>query len=67
MGSKENSPPLTLKAGRRYPIKLEYFDRHGHARMHLRWSSSAMPETVIQQRWLHPAHADEAAIPRKTA
>jgi hypothetical protein len=55
MGSRENTRSLHLEAGRRYPIRIDYFDRMRHARMRLWWSSDELPQTVVDRRWLYPA------------
>ncbi len=54
MGAEEDGRPIQLEKGRRYPIKLEYWDRHGDAKMRLLWSSPSMPKSVVDQQWLHP-------------
>ncbi|QDU92479.1 PA14 domain-containing protein [Lignipirellula cremea] len=59
MGSLEDGPPISLEKGKRYPIKIEYWDQHGDARMRLLWSSQALRKSVVDQQWLHPTMENE--------
>ncbi|HEX3152384.1 MAG TPA: PA14 domain-containing protein [Gemmataceae bacterium] len=38
----------TLKAGRTYDLKMEYFDAGGHATAKLKWSGRSTPEEAIE-------------------
>lgn len=49
---KEVSGKITLEAGVRYPIKLEYFENTGRAQAELRWSSVQTPKQIIPQSQL---------------
>lgn len=62
MGAEEDGRPIYLEKGERYPIKIEYFDRHGDAQMRLLWSSSSMPRSIVDQRWLYPAISENGEL-----
>ncbi len=49
--------PLTLEAGRRYKIRIEYYENAGLANARLSWSASRTPSEVIPATALHPAPA----------
>lgn len=55
MGAEEDTSPIQLEKGRRYTIRIEYWDQHGDAKMRLLWSSKSLPKTVVDQQWLYPA------------
>jgi hypothetical protein len=52
--SKHTSEPLSLVAGRRYDIRLDYRDVGHHAEVHLLWSTPTMRETPVPQFVLYP-------------
>lgn len=45
---------LPLKAGRKYPVKIEYFENGlGHAEVHLRWTSPSQTLQIVpESAWL---------------
>ncbi len=45
----ENSGTITLVAGQRYDIRLEYYDRTGNATIRLSWSSLSRAKQIIPQ------------------
>ncbi|MCE9566013.1 MAG: putative Ig domain-containing protein [Planctomycetes bacterium] len=49
------SPPISMMAGQKYDIKMEYFENGGGATAKLLWSSVNQPEEVIPQTQLYPA------------
>ena len=53
----ENAVMVALTAGRRYPVKLEYFEQRGAAVARLLWSSSSESKKAIQTSQLYPAAA----------
>ena len=53
-----------LTAGRRYRIKMEYFNNAGTAVAKLLWSSASQPREIVPQRCLYPA---AAPLPLKSA
>jgi hypothetical protein len=55
-GVKLTSPPMKLVAGRRYELKLEYYDAKDAARIQLLWSSPSTPRTIVPHSQLHPNH-----------
>ncbi len=60
MGAEEDGRPIELVKGKRYPIEIEYWDRHGNAKMRLLWSSPSMPKSVVDQQWLYPANNENS-------
>jgi regulation of enolase protein 1 (concanavalin A-like superfamily) len=58
-----SSAMVRLEAGRRYVVRLEYFENRGRACVSLLWSSPSTPRQVIPQRQLYStitsAHIDE--------
>lgn len=60
-GREEVSGAITLTAGVRYGIRLEYYDKAGSALVQLLWSSPSVPQQVIPAERLLPGPAP--AIP----
>jgi glucose/arabinose dehydrogenase len=50
----ENSGSITLVAGRKYSIVLEYYESVGGAVARLAWSSPSQAKQIVPQRWLYP-------------
>jgi len=48
---------ITLQAGTRYDIKLEYLQAGGAAQAHLYWYSPSQPEEVIPNACLYPTNS----------
>lgn len=48
-GARERSGTIALEAGRRYRIRVEYYERHFHSLVRLLWSSGATPKQVVPQ------------------
>ena len=47
---------IRLQAGRKYPIRIEYFENGiGPAEVHLRWSSPSQPQQVVPESALWQA------------
>ena len=53
--STEDSASLTLQAGRRYPVKLEFFEKGGLATARLLWSSQSQAKQAVPKTQLYPA------------
>ncbi len=51
----EDSGTITLQAGQKYDIKLEYYEKLGNAVCQLWWSCPTQPKQVIPQNRLFPA------------
>ena len=45
---------ISLEAGKRYPLKLEFYDNYGQAHMHLHWSGPGISKTIVPSRQLYP-------------
>jgi GH43 family beta-xylosidase len=56
------SGAVTMVAGRRYDIRMEYYDITGAAIARLEWSSPSQPLEVIPQRQLYPAMPSTPAL-----
>ena len=54
-GPTENSGTITLTAGVRYDITLEYYDKVGSALIQLLWSSPSIPKQIIPRERFIPA------------
>ncbi len=52
--AKEDSGTITLNAGQKYDIKLQYFDSAEAARISLSWKSNSQAKQVIPQTQLYP-------------
>jgi hypothetical protein len=46
--------PVTLRAGQRYALDIEYYDRSGPAEAGLRWAYSGVPATPVPKSHLFP-------------
>jgi hypothetical protein len=53
-GPTENSGTITLTAGQRYAVALEYYERGGGAVASLSWSSASQPKQIIPVSRLFP-------------
>jgi hypothetical protein len=51
-GAEAASPPISLESGKRYPLKLTYFDWTGAARVRLQWQGPGLPKSVIPRERL---------------
>ena len=52
--TRDQSPPVTLTAGRKYDIQLEYYENSGSAVIKLRWAYPGQVEQTIPQLRLYP-------------
>jgi Concanavalin A-like lectin/glucanases superfamily/PA14 domain/Glycosyl hydrolases family 2, sugar binding domain/Glycosyl hydrolases family 2/Glycosyl hydrolases family 2, TIM barrel domain len=43
----QTGTPIALQAGRRYDIKVEFFEDIGGANLHLSWSSPSQPKEIV--------------------
>jgi len=60
--SIENSGTITLVAGVKYDIKMEYFENTGGAVAKLSWSSASTPKAIIPQKQLYlPGNGNRVA------
>jgi hypothetical protein len=50
----ERSGTITLQAGQKYSIKLDYFENTGNANISLSWSSAKQPKMIIPKTQLYP-------------
>lgn len=53
-GATENSASITLSAGKKYDIKLEYYENGGAATIKLSWTPPGVAKQVIPQERLYP-------------
>jgi len=61
-GSRERTGTIALEAGRRYDLRLEYFQVVATARVSLLWSSPSQKKEVIPARQLYPASSENHLI-----
>jgi chitodextrinase len=50
----EYSAPITLAAGQKYNIELDFIERYGEAECHLSWSGPGMAKQVVPSSVLYP-------------
>ncbi|WP_201762076.1 MULTISPECIES: PA14 domain-containing protein [unclassified Nonomuraea] len=48
--TERTGTPIALEAGRKYDIKVEYFEHYGGAHLRLRWQSPSQPKAVVPAR-----------------
>lgn len=53
-GPTENSATISLTAGQRYQIRMEFFENGGGATARLSWSSASQPKVIIPRAQLYP-------------
>jgi hypothetical protein len=53
-GATENSGSITLTAGKKYDIKLEYYENGGAATIKLSWAPPGQAKQIIPQERLYP-------------
>ncbi|MEZ4773952.1 MAG: PQQ-dependent sugar dehydrogenase [Bacteroidia bacterium] len=51
---KEVSGNIYLRAGRKYPIRMEYMEIKGGSEVNLSWSSPRIEKEIVPQRQLYP-------------
>ncbi len=49
----ENQGRILLRAGQRYPIRIDYFQNTGAAAMKLLWSSASTPKSIVPRSQLY--------------
>ncbi|MGB7157732.1 MAG: PA14 domain-containing protein [Tepidisphaeraceae bacterium] len=65
-GIKVNTGSITLRAAKRYDVKLEYHEKTGAASIQMRWRSASTPEMIIPSTRLFPPEAPvDAALKAK--
>jgi hypothetical protein len=47
------STPITLTAGEKYDIKLEYFEGPGPAVARLSWRADGLPQSIVPRGYLY--------------
>jgi len=50
----EDSATIELVGGKKYAIRLQYYERGGHAKIKLYWSGPSLSKEIIPQTYLHP-------------
>ena len=63
---REVSGKITLEAGKKYSIKLEYFENAGGAVCRLLWSSSSRSKQIIPQARLYPVAGSQPSATNYT-
>ncbi len=53
----EHSGTIFLEGGRRYPIRMEFFEANGGASANLLWSSARLPKAIVPKSQLYPPKA----------
>jgi YD repeat-containing protein len=57
----EDSGMITLIAGHRYAIRVEYYELSGDAQLQLFWSSASQPREIVPQSQLYPPEPPHGA------
>ncbi len=57
----ENSGTITLAAGQKYDIKLEYYNNRGEGKIKLDWSSSSQVKQIVPKSQLYSVGVDTQA------
>ncbi|MEM8906402.1 MAG: PA14 domain-containing protein, partial [Bacteroidota bacterium] len=60
-GPTEDIGMITLEAGQRYDIKLEYYEESGGALIELRWTGPGILKEIIPAQYLFPLDFDPCA------
>jgi hypothetical protein len=47
------SSPITLEAGKKYRIRLEYFNKDDRSALYLFWQSKSLPRELVPQSQLY--------------
>jgi len=63
----ESQGSIFLEKGRRYPIRLEYFENGGGAVCQLFWNTARLPREIIPKRQLYPDIPSEVGAAKSTA
>jgi hypothetical protein len=50
----EDCGTITLTAGQRYDIRLEFYENFGQAQIRLTWQSASQPKQVVPRERLYP-------------
>jgi regulation of enolase protein 1 (concanavalin A-like superfamily) len=58
---EETTAELSLVAGKKYSLRLEYIQKYGQARAQLYWSSPSTPKQIIPQSQLY-SHPDQPVL-----
>jgi hypothetical protein len=62
-GSTENSGKIRLEAGKKYDLKMEYFNRSGGATAQLKWSSPSTAKQIIPESQLYAGAVSTPTTP----
>ena len=65
-GPTENSKTISLTAGQRYAIRMEYYEQGGGAVAKLSWSSASQSKQIIPQNRLFPSRIVSGGVYRIT-
>jgi len=58
--SISDSGSVSLEAGRKYPVKIEYFEKKNDARMLFYWSSESVEKEIVPQKNLYTTLASDS-------
>jgi hypothetical protein len=60
------SGQIDLEKGKKYPVKLEYYENASEATVSLSWQANGLGKQIIPARFLNPGRAGDAAAPFPT-
>ncbi len=66
-GATEKSGTISLVAGQKYDILIEYFEGTGEAVTKLSWSSASTPKAIVPQSQLYPPGFVDPTVPGCTS
>jgi hypothetical protein len=52
--TEQAGTPISLEAGRKYDVKVEYFEHFGGANLHLSWEGPGQPKQIVPTCALYP-------------
>ncbi len=61
----ESKGTISLEAGKKYNLKLEYFESSGEAVVRLLWKGPSVSRSIIPARYLFPVDATDSAPPNE--
>ena len=59
--ARESVGTINLEAGKKYTIRMEYYENYGRAVAELRWSGPEVDKQIIPQKYLYPAAPQNSA------
>jgi endoglucanase len=58
-----HSGKISLEAGKKYDVRLEYYENTGAASAKLEWASTSQKSEIVPQSQLYPTYTNNSSIP----